>query len=105
MSHFRLLFDKIFVAYETFKSRDALKIFSLQHSILAPFLCLTFNPSPLQLKPISSPETEIQARNFSHIPWLRTSTSSAQAEASPASADPAFQERNVLSVYISASQS
>lgn len=66
---------------------------------------MTFNPSPLQLKAISSAETEIQARNFSHIPQLRTNMCGAQTEAFPASADAAFQESDVLSVCISASHS
>lgn len=75
-----------------------------QRALASPVLFLTLNQSPLQLKSINSAETEIQARKFSHIPELRTNTRGAQAEASPASADPAFQNSNVLSVCISASQ-
>lgn len=88
MSHFRLLVIRSFLTCETFKSRDTLKICSLQHSFLAPF-SLIFDPSPLQLKSMSSAGTEIKARNFSHI---RTNACGA-AEASPALTEPASGEK------------
>lgn len=71
-----------------------------------PFLFLTFNPSPLHLNPSVVLEQKYKPGILAiHIPWLRTNPCGAQAEASPALEDPAFQESNVLSVYISACQS